>query len=227
MAPTTRSAASDYVSSFALELLDELRIRLAESRLVLQALIGEAELNFDELEDEVRAVQEATREAFEAASLMHQGAPLDAPWGQGPSRPRAIFARHAAAVRQGAHRVDPLITMAGYLERFLWQLRLDAGIEETVERPTCSSRVRTTGAKCESAAVRIGDGVFGAQCYAHATSVERQQYKVHHEALNARHSKVQATLQDRRRDAGVTVVEQWLQYREVRRQRMDSGDLPL
>lgn len=227
MVPTTSSETSENVSGFALEVLDELRIRVMESRLALQALAGEAELNFDELDEDLQAVQDATREAFEAASLVHQGAPLDSPWADGPSRPRAIFARHNAAVRQGAHRVDPLMTMAGDLERALWQLRMEDEAEAAARRPRCAGTVRTTGEKCVSAVIHLGGGLVGTQCYSHATPAERNQYKVNHQALNAQRSRAHAALLNRRRDAGVTVIEHWLQYREARRQRLRSGSLPV
>ncbi|MCV7355340.1 hypothetical protein [Mycolicibacterium fluoranthenivorans] len=227
MVPTTRSEASENVSGFALEVLDELRIRMMESRLALQALAGEAELNFDELDEDLQAVQDAAREAFEAASLVHQGAPLDSPWADGPSRPRAIFARHNAAVRQGAHRVDPLMTMACDLERALWQLRMGDDAEAAARRPRCAGTVRTTGEKCVSAVIHLGGGLVGTQCYSHATPAERNQYKVNHEVLNAQRSTALGALLNRRRDAGVIVMEHWLQYREARRQRLGNGFLPL
>lgn len=200
---------------------------MMESRLALQALAGEAELNFDELDEDLQAVQDAAREAFEAASLVHQGATLDSPWADGPSRPRAIFARHNAAVRQGAYRVDPLLTMASDLERALWQLRVEDEAEAAARRPRCAATVRTTGEKCVSAVIHLGGGLVGTQCYSHATQAERSQYKVNHEVLNAQRSQAHAALLSRRRDAGVTVLEQWLQYREARRQRLGNGSLPL
>lgn len=227
MIPHTRNEASENVSGFALEVLDELRIRVMESRLALQALAGEAELNLDELDEDLLAVQDAAREAFEAASLVHQGAPLDSPWAVGPSRPRAIFARHNAAVRQGAHRVDPLMTMAGDLERALWQLRMEDEAEAAARRPRCAATVRTTGEKCVSAVIHLGGGVVGTQCYSHATPAERNQYKFNHEALNAQRSRAHAALLNRRSDAGATVIEHWLQYREARRQRLGNGSLPV
>ncbi len=224
---TTRSEASENVSGFALEVLDELRIRLMESRLALQALTAEAELNFDELDEDLQAVQDAAREAFEAASLVHQGATLESPWADGPSRPRAIFARHSAAVRQGAHRVDPLVTMAGDLERALWHLRMDDEAVAAARRPRCAGTVRTTGEKCVSAVIHLGGGVVGAHCYSHATPAERNQYRVHHEVLKAKNSRAHGALLNRLREAGAIVIEQWLQYREGRRQRLGDGSLPL
>lgn len=198
-----------------------------ESRLALQALAGEADLNFDELDGDLQAVQGSAREAFEAASLVHQGAPLDAPWAGGPSRPRAIFARHSAAVRQGAHKVTPSSTLAGQLERSLWQLPIRAEAEDAPDRPKCTATVRSTGDNCVSAAIHLGGGVFGTQCYSHASTAEREQYKIHHKALNNERSHAHAALLDRQREAGVTVIEIWLQHRETRPQPMGDGASPV
>lgn len=72
--------APESVSSFALEVLDELRMRMLECLLVLQALPEEADLNFDEIENDIHTVSRGARNAYEAASLVHQGAALGERW---------------------------------------------------------------------------------------------------------------------------------------------------
>lgn len=54
---------SEYVSDLALELLDEVRIRMMECRLVLKALTDEADLNFEELDRDLHAAQQSARTA--------------------------------------------------------------------------------------------------------------------------------------------------------------------
>ena len=120
---------SEYVSEIALELLDEVHIRMMECRLVLKALTDEADLNFAELDRDLHAAQQSARRAYEAGSVVHQGARLDARPGSDWSRPNEIFARHEAAVRAGAARVDPTSAMGDCLERSLWQLPTSGSVD--------------------------------------------------------------------------------------------------
>jgi hypothetical protein len=217
------SEPCEYASGLALEVLEELRIKVMECRLVLQALPDEADLNFDELERDLHAVQLGARQAYEAASLVHQGAQLDARWGLGWSRPKAIFARHGAAVRQGAIKINPKPTLGDRLERALWQLPTPDRIEDVVGvRPKCSGTVHTTGHKCAVSAIYLGSGLFGAHCYSHATPEERDQYRTHHETVIAAQSDSHARLLGRQRGVGKNITERWLQQRTDRRQWVEA-----
>lgn len=120
---------SEQVSDLALELLDEVHIRMMECRLVLKALTEEADLNFDELDRDLHAAQQSARRAYEAGSVVHQGAQLEPRRGGDWSRPEEIFARHHAAVRAGAARVDPTSAMGDCLERSLWHLPTSGSVD--------------------------------------------------------------------------------------------------
>jgi hypothetical protein len=206
--------------------LDELCIRLMECLLVLQALPDEADLNFDELERDLHVAQQGARLAYGAASLVHQGAMLDERWGTGWSRPKAIFARHSAAVRRGANKINPKPTLSDDIERALWQVPAPDRIEDAVGvRPKCSGTVRATGDKCASSTIYLGSGLFGAHCYSHATLEERDQYRTHHEAVIAQQSNAHAALLGRQRDLGENISERWLQHREHTQQWVDALDL--
>jgi len=221
------SGSTEYVSGLALELLDELRIRMMECRLVLQALPDEADLNFDELEGDLYAAQQSAHTAYEAASLVHQGARLDARWGAHWSRPKAIFARHAAAVRDGASKVTPVLTLGDRLERALWQLPASDRVEDTVgTRPKCSGTVRATRTRCTATAIYIGAGSFGAHCYSHATPDERNQYRTYRDTITAAQSDSHDRLLGRRRGIGENLSERWLQMRTERRQWVDEIGAP-
>jgi hypothetical protein len=207
------------VSGVAIELLDELRIRINECRLVLQVLLNEVDLNLGDVERALLALQQDLYEAYAAASLVYQGAALEGRWGTGRSRPKAVFARHNAAVRLGAAKVRPALGLTDHFERRVWQLSaLDRGQHLTGPRPTCSGTVRTTGEKCCSAAVYLGAGTFAAHCYSHATSAERAEYKAHGDSVAAQ----QATLRDDLRAQQQNIVEglqeRWLQARAARRE---------
>lgn len=184
---TDPTLAPESVSSFALEVLDELRMRMLECLLVLQALPEEADLNFDEIENDIHTVQRGARNAFEAASLVHQGAALGERWGANLSRPKAIFARHNSAVRQGARHIRPMPALSDRIERHLWQLPAVDSTQNVVgHRPKCSGLVRATGEACASSAIYLGSGMFGAHCYSHASPAERDRYRIHHEETSTR-----------------------------------------
>jgi hypothetical protein len=211
------------VSGIALDVLDELRIRMMECRLVLQALTNEADLNFDELDHELLAVLESARLAYEAASLVHQRARLATRWGTGWSRPKAIFARHSAEVHSGAHRVTPKPALSDRLERSLWRLPSPLRARDTPgARPRCAGTVRTTGVRCTASAIYLGSGTFGAQCYSHASPHERDQYRAHNDAITTAHTGAYDTLLNNRHDVGESITVQWLQHREGRQQWVDE-----
>ncbi|MUL67065.1 hypothetical protein BOO86_21510 [Mycobacterium sp. CBMA 234] len=210
---------SEYVSCTALELLDELRIKMMECRLVLQALPDEADLNFDELDQDLLAAQDAARLAYGAASLVHERAQLATRWGAGWSRPRAIFARHSAEVRNGANRVAPKPALSDRLERSLWQLPLRDRVQDVVgDRPRCAANVRATGLRCTGSVIYLGSGIVGAQCYSHASPHERDRYRARNDSLAAAQSDAYDRLTGRQRGAGERVSVRWLQHREGQRQ---------
>lgn len=83
-------------------------------------------------------------------------------------------------------------------------------------RPTCSGTVRATGEKCATTAVYLGSGLFGAHCYSHATTTEREQYKAHSDAVAERQATSHEDLLAQRRRIGTNIMVEWLQYRSAR-----------
>jgi hypothetical protein len=107
--------------------------------------------------------------------------------------------------------------LAERLERELWQLpALDRGQDVAGSRPTCAGTVRATGAKCGTTAVYLGSGLYGAHCYSHATSAEREQYQAHSAEVAARPATSHVDLLARQREIGASIIEQWLQHRNAR-----------
>lgn len=112
----------EWASAEGLTLLDELRVSMIECLLVVGSLPdGSVDLNLDDLAAELRTAQRSAQEAYRAASLLNQRASLDTAWGSAFSRPRAIFARHNAAVRTGALRVSPVPAQTERVEDLLWK----------------------------------------------------------------------------------------------------------
>ncbi|WP_134144685.1 hypothetical protein [Mycobacteroides salmoniphilum] len=205
------------VSSLALDVIDELRMKMLECLLVLQTLPEEADLNFADLANDILAAHRSTLETYQAASIVHQGAELDEPWGNSLSRPKAIFARHNAAVRRGATKVLPVAALSDRLERYLYHLpRPDRTQTVAGQRPKCCGVVKTTGEDCTNSAIYLGSGMFGAHCYSHATPTERDQYRVHHEANDARQARSHEDLRSLQRAVGAEIAAHWISNRPQR-----------
>lgn len=191
---------------------------------MLTALPDEADMNFDDLDYELHTVQRSAQQACQAASLVHQGARMDPRWGNDWSRPKAIFARHSAAVRGGAPRVDPAPAMGDGMERVLWQLPATDRVDDVPKvRPTCSGTVRTTKRRCTMAALYLGSGLFGAHCYSHATPDERDEYRVHQDAMRAKETTSYTDLLALRRRIGENIGQRWLQHRDRRTTLFDEA----
>lgn len=211
------------VSSLALDVIDELRLKMLECLLVLQTLPDEADLNFADLSNDILAAHRSSVEAYQAASIVHQGAELDERWGHNLSRPKAIFARHNAAVSYGATKVLPMSALCDRLERHLYHLpRPDRTQTVAGQRPKCSGLVKTTGEDCTNSAIYLGKGMFGAHCYSHATPEEREQYRVHHEENDARQARSHDDLRKLQRVVGEKIAADWISTREQRKQWVDA-----
>lgn len=213
----------EHVSELAMGLLDELRWTLSECLLVLKLLPVEADLNISDVQQHLLAAQLNAKEVYQAASLIRQGAELDERWGTGLSRPRAVFARHNAAVRAGAPQVRPSTAISDGFEREVWQLpQLDRNQDFRGVRPMCSGLVRSTGQPCASVAIYLGSGTFAAHCYSHATAAERDENRKHHDAVQAQAATAHERLLDSQQSLGRAIADTWMQ-RYLRRQRQLSG----
>ncbi|SKF51209.1 Uncharacterised protein [Mycobacteroides abscessus subsp. abscessus] len=211
------------VSALALDVIDELRIKMLECLLVLQTLPSEADINFADLSGDLLAAHRGTQEAYQAASIIYQGAELDERWGNNLSRPKAIFARHNAAIRRGATKVTPMLGLGDRLERYLYQLpRPDRTRTVASARPRCTGMVKATGENCVSSAIYLGSGMFGAHCYSHATPTEREQYRAHHEENDARLARSHTDLRKMQRAVGEEIAAHWIASRPQRVEWVDK-----
>ncbi|MEU9808565.1 hypothetical protein [Mycobacterium sp. NPDC050853] len=201
----------EWASSMGMALLDELRVSMIESLLVLEALPGQVDLNLDELRTELCA---ALRSARQAASLLNQGAALAQAWGAGFSRPQAVFARHKAAVRNGAPRMSPASSGTEQLEKQLAELDAAAGMTKSHgTQPVCSASTQSSGQPCRSKALPVSPGVFGQSCYQHASPEEKARYRVR-QAGYADYDDTRRGVREMHRAAGVGICADWMARRE-------------
>lgn len=110
----------EWASAQGLTLLDELRVSMVECLLVVESLAGNVDLNLDDLTAELQAVQRSAQQAYKAASLLNQRATLETAWTANLSRPKAVLARHSAAVRNGAPQMSPIAPHTERIENLLW-----------------------------------------------------------------------------------------------------------
>lgn len=221
--PVSAEIDRETASALALEILDELAVRLLECRLALEALHDDVDLNFDEFIGDISVVERSAQEAFGAASLLSKGAALDERWGFNLSRPKAIFARHRAAARRGAPAVSPEpSTVDVFNLGFRPLTRLDRIQDMSRPRPTCATATRD-GSRCGSSAIYLGTGVFGPNCYVHSTRAERDQYRQHQEKIAAKVVEERYSYAEQMSAIGHDVIGFWMQQRQRARSWLKGG----
>lgn len=211
----TASDVLDAATPLGLEILDELCVTLLECLLVAKAAEDEAGLNLDELLEALSAAQHPARSAFRAASLLHQGAALAESWSANNSRPKAVFARHYAAVRNGAPRSSPVEPTCARLERALnATAHLDCAQNVDGERPRCEAWVAKSGNDCKNSAVYLGADRFAQHCYAHMTPAERQSFKSHQTELALARHATNLGRAEQLSKATDLVISEWIHRRD-------------
>jgi hypothetical protein len=209
---------TDSASLVGLEALDELRIRLLACQLALEAIEDEVDLNFDETFAGLASLQQLARQAFGAVSILSQGAVLDASWSTGPSRPKAVFARHSAAVQEGASRVTPEPSLIEIIEERLRELPpSDISQKYRGPRPRCTAVVAKNDQPCTNTAIYLGAGSCAEHCYSHCTPAERDAYRQHHEGQNFALEEAGVQRSELLRRLGRVIIEDWHQGRELER----------
>lgn len=204
----------DSASPLGLQILEELRVLLLECQLVLISLADEVDLNFEECLGGLTAVRELIAQASGAASLLSQNAALDSSWSTGPSRPKAIYARHTAAVNAGAPRLTPTTSLIGTVEARLERLpHSDLSQNYSGSRPVCTGFVAKTGKRCTNTAIYLGAGSFAQHCYSHCTPSERQRYRDHQDRQNQALEDSWLERGELLRLIGRNIIDDWVQNR--------------
>ncbi len=102
------SGSKESATALAVEVLDELRVSVLECLLALHAIGQEAIVDLEALTKSLAISGQVARQAFVAASLLHQGAELAAACSDDScTKPGSIIDRHLAAVKEGAAAVVP------------------------------------------------------------------------------------------------------------------------
>lgn len=173
------TGVEEFATPDGLEVLDQLCLTLLECLLVTGDVQREAGLNLDELIGGLGAIQHTARSAFRAASLLNQRAELEAAWGDYLSRPKAVFARHHAAVRSGARKVRPREPAAALFDAVIdTAVPIDDGAYLKASKPACTSTTKAERA-CGNSTVYLGSGEFAQHCYSHLTATERRRFDSH------------------------------------------------
>lgn len=162
-------------STVALELLDEMAAVIDECGVVFAALAEEADLNLDECARTLDEFRQHVGNAYGAASLLNSRAALSMSWSEDRSRPRAVFARHAEAVRTGAPHVVPPLPNQRFPSGYEPDRRTAS--EGGGRRPPCDAVARSTRKPCGNAALSIGGGEFLTNCFGHLNPEERIEYE--------------------------------------------------
>ncbi len=229
--------APETATEFAITALDQACWHLLNCELTLQALDGEVDLQFDELFNELGRVQREVENAFQAASLLMSRASLATSWGRLPSRPKAIFARHRAAVAEsGAEPVRPWSSNAA---AFVEDLELVARNGNrpaipTSPAPQCEAKIRNGSRRCSKAALSFGDEEWASRCHIHASKAEKEGHLKFQNARAAAYQRDRQTGAQLRRKIGRSLIESWstrgsplaLQAEPDAETRITTGDLP-
>jgi len=206
--PRPNAPDPDTASDRAMTVLSELCSTLLECRLVLAGLPDEVDMIFDDLDTQLAATQMEARRTYKAASLLWQGAPLESRWGKRASRPKAVFARHGAAVKMGAVRVIAHLSAA---DEFFDVLN-DPGRSDVAQdlppgkRPRCAVVGLNKKVPCNQTAFYLGKGQFAETCWAHGSEGDRDHYRRHQEEDVGRYN----DRDERLRVLGRAVMQQWI-----------------
>jgi hypothetical protein len=147
MSSISPAAAREWTTEHGLEILNEVCLALLECRLVLNGVKPHLALTLDDLDRDLRALQQSAREAYEAAFLLKMDAQLVAGWSTHPARPRAVRVRHGFAVQGGAPLVIAEPSSADRIEITLERLRSSNPVPPSAGR-RCAAYLKSAGRPC-------------------------------------------------------------------------------
>lgn len=206
----------DSASPLGVETLEKLRVVLLECELVLISVADEVDLNIEECLAGLTAIRGLVGHTWGAASLLLQNAALQSSWSAGPSRPRAIYARHAAAVKAGASRRAPAQSVIGRIEAELERLpHVDLSQNFSGYRPECTGFVAKTGKRCTNTALYLGAGSFAQHCYSHSAPTERERFRDHQDRQNQALEESWLERHELLRAIGRSIIDDWFQGRRL------------
>jgi hypothetical protein len=204
----------DSASPLGVETLEKVRVALLECELVLISVAGEIDLNVEECLAGLASARGLVGHAWGAASLLLQNAALESSWSAGRPRPRAIYARHAAAVEAGASSRAPAPSLVDRVEAELERLpHVDLSQNLSGRRPECTGFVAKTGKRCTNSAIYLGAGSFGQLCYSHSAPSERQRFRDHQDRQNESLEESWLERNELLRAIGRSIIDDWIHGR--------------
>lgn len=169
---------ADTATPLGVALLGQLVRHLVEATHVLRFISVEVDLNLEEASSALVQASVEVNHAFEASTLLLQGAVLDENWSRKASRPKAVFARHNAAVAAGATRMYPdHVPMLVHRERCPVTDDQFPSKPPQASRPMCGHMAKTTGKPCGNHVVVLEEGVLASGCARHLPDVEKPSYQ--------------------------------------------------
>lgn len=208
----TTTDSKYFATALAVEVLDELRVSVLECLLALDVIGEEATIDFEPLLECLAVSGRAARQAFVAASLLHQDAELTAPCCQDSCMtPGSIISRHLTAVAEGATATCPDQSDVDDFEAEVGGLFIGAQAAAGVTQ----HRHRCGGASVEYAATPAAPE-HGRISAGPALSIEDDRDGYREEIETVLVSRRQRNLEIRRetiRAAGSHVVQQWMTRR--------------
>lgn len=197
-------------TALAVEVLDEVRVSVLECLLALDAIGQEAFIDFEPLTESLAASGRVARQAFVAASLLHQGAELIAPsCADSGMKPGSIISRHLAAVAEGAVRTFPDRSDVDDFEAEIGGPPVMGSVLADQGRYLCSA------AAVENSSIHTEqDCRLGSSGSVPSIEDDRDRYRKEIEtALIGRRQRNEAVRREAIQSAGIRVVEQWMTRR--------------
>lgn len=175
----------DSATPVGMTLLGQLVRHLDEARHVVEVIQNEVDLNLVEVAAALGSALYEANQAFEAATLLAKGAALDENWSSGPSKPKAVFARHRAEVARGAVQVRP--------DRAVMIVEPDPSpvtLDQLPPKPRAKERTHCgqptkAGTPCANIVVVLEAGVLASACARHLPDRERASYERQRAQTNA------------------------------------------
>lgn len=199
-------------TALAVEVLDELRVSVLECLLALDAIGEEAAIDFVSLTESLAVSGWAARQAFVAASLLHQDAELSAPCCEDNFlTPGSIIKRHMAAVAGGAAVIFPDRSDVDDFETEVGSLFAGAEVAAGVAEHAHLGAATTAG---NLGTQTSPDCALGSGRSAISLEEDRDGYRTEIEAvLSSRRQRNLAMRRETIRAAGTHVVQQWMTRR--------------
>ncbi|MFE2755655.1 hypothetical protein ACFXGA_27010 [Actinosynnema sp. NPDC059335] len=205
----------DQTTEMGIEFLGQITRHLIEAQSVVEFLSTLVGLKLDELAEDLSRASGTAREAFDAANLLKAGAQLEESWSTGPSRPKAIFARHNAAVAAGAPEITDQPPVPLVVHNLPTPDFGPAPPQARGRRTTCGQPTKTTGKPCAKRRATLDDGTQADGCSQHMPDHQRPSWERHKARVDAWTATVEQHHAKNREHLMLETVALWLERQSV------------